>query len=360
MIKYRILDLFAGAGGFSKGFDEVCGFKTLIACDLNSEALLTFKTNFPDVNIINGDLKCDAIKNEIVKISKETNINMIIGGPPCQGFSNKGKQLGLDDERNFLFLEYLNLVEKIKPEIFIIENVKTMLSSEKGYFIKEIINKINDLGYYSDYGILTASDYGVPQKRERAIIIACQKKKILLPKRNNYICTSVKDAIGDLAYLNSGEGNFESEYRNVPLSDYQKMMRANSKVLYNHVATKHSDLVVEKLKMIPSEKGKEYLPKELWGNQKFKSTWGRLVWDKVSPTIDTRFDTPSNGTNSHPELHRAITPREAARLQSFPDDFVFIGKKTHITRQIGNAVPPLMAKAIALSIKEQMFNGNQE
>ena len=136
-------------------------------------------------------------------------------------------------------------------------------------------------------------------------------------------------------------------------TDYQRMMRADDEKLYNHKASAHSKVTLEKLAMIPPEKGKEYLPEELRGKQQFKSTWGRLIWDNVSPTIDTRFDTPSNGTNSHPVLNRAITPREAARIQSFDDKFIFYGSKFYIRSQIGNAVPPLMAEAIANEIWEK-------
>ncbi|MHC5837922.1 DNA cytosine methyltransferase, partial [Lactococcus lactis] len=152
---------------------------------------------------------------------------------------------------------------------------------------------------------------------------------------------------GDLAYLNSNEGEFEQEYITNATSNYQKMMRRNSIKLYNHKASNHNKIAIEKLKLIPAEKGKEYLPKEMQGKQKFKTTWGRLVWNEPSPTIDTRFDASSNGKNNHPFLHRSITPREAARLQSFDDNYIFYGKKVEIRTQIGNAVPPLMAKAIA-------------
>ena len=151
----------------------------------------------------------------------------------------------------------------------------------------------------------------------------------------------------DLAYLNSNEGAFEQEYTTEPTSDYQIRMRKGSKKLFNHKASNHAKIAIKKLEMIPAECGKEHLPVELVGNQQFSGTWGRLKWDEPSPTIDTRFDASSNGTNNHPFLHRAITPREAARIQSFDDKFVFIGPKLYIRQQIGNAVPPLMAKAIA-------------
>lgn len=143
-----------------------------------------------------------------------------------------------------------------------------------------------------------------------------------LPKETTSKHRTVRDAIEDLAYLNSGEGDEISKYVTEPLSSYQRYMRKDSGYLFNHKASNHKQIAIEKLKMIPPEKGKEYLPKDMLGKQLFKSTWGRLKWDEPSPTIDTRFDAASNGTNNHP-LHRAITPREAARLQSFDDRFIF-------------------------------------
>ncbi|WP_269077116.1 DNA (cytosine-5-)-methyltransferase [Mycoplasma putrefaciens] len=278
---------------------------------------------------------------------------MIIDGLPCQGFSNKGKKLGLADKKNFLFLEYLEIVNKLKSELFIIENVKTMLTSCNGYFLNEIKNKILDMGYLISYGILNANDFGIPQTKSRAIIIAHKNKILELPKPKK-MKVSIKDVISDLSYLNSSEGLFESNYINQAQSNYQKLMRSGSEKLFNHIATNHSELAIKKLQLIPPESGKEHLYKELLGKQKFKTTWGRLKWDGFSPTINTRFDTPSNGTNSHPELNRTITPREAARIQSFPDRFCFLGTKTEICKQIGNAVPPLLAREIGLSIIGQL------
>lgn len=350
---FRILDLFSGAGGFSYGMEKNEHFKTEVAVDFNPNALITFKYNMPNAHIINGDITDINIRNQIIELSKQLNINMIIGGPPCQGFSLKGKKLGLDDPRNYLFNEYLNIVDTLQPDIFTIENVKALLSASAGWFKNRILEKVQKLGYKISYGILNATAFGVPQARERAIFLCCKEKKIDLPIGNNDVVT-VKEAIGDIAYLNSGEGSFEQEYRNEPTSDYQRERRRNSKKLYNHKASNHSPIAIKKLSMIPPECGKEYLPQELLGKQKFSGTWGRLKWDSVSPTIDTRFDASSNGTNNHPFLNRAITPREAARLQSFDDNFVFIGAKVQVRQQIGNAVPPLMAKAIADKIYEEM------
>lgn len=342
-MQFNVLDLFAGAGGFSAGLDKIKNMKTVVAVDFDKYATETFQKNFKDAYVITGDLTDQKIKDEIIKVSKDRKVNMIVGGPPCQGFSLKGKNLGFDDPRNFLFLEYYALVKAIKPEVFVIENVKNILNSENGYFKNQIIEKFSSLGYIINYGVLNAKNFGVPESRERAIIIGSLTRSIDLPVGDKKSVT-VRDAISDLAYLESGEGVFECDYKNAPESAYQKKLRG--KKLYNHTATNHSKVALEKLAMIPPEGDKSSLPKELHGKQKFATTWSRLQWDTYSPTIDTRFDTPSNGRNSHPFLNRSITPREAARIQSFDDDFIFYGPKSSVCKQIGNAVPPLLGKAI--------------
>lgn len=353
-MEFRILDLFCGAGGFSYGMHKNGHFSTVVAVDINGPAAHTFRMNMPDASVIVGDITDPEIKDHIIKESRFRNVNMIIGGPPCQGFSMKGKKMGLEDPRNFLFKEYLGIVEALQPDVFVIENVKSLLSTARGWFRDEILAVIGRLGYEVSYGVLNARRFGVPQNRERAIFICSKDIKIPLPEGSDGTVT-VRDAISDLSFLASGEGEFESDYPIAPQSDYQAMMREGALKLFNHKASDHSDLAVSKLMMIPPESGKEYLPPEMHGRQRFRTTWGRLSWNKVSPTVDTRFDTPSNGTNSHPYLHRAITPREAARLQSFDDRFIFHGSKFYIRSQIGNAVPPLMAKAIADSIYEAFY-----
>lgn len=374
--EFRILDMFSGAGGISCGLEQVEGFRTVVATDFNEPALETLKHNNNDVICILGDITKEETKKEIEEKCKQLNVNMLVGGPPCQGFSNKGKKLGLDDERNFLFLEYIDMVKRIKPELFIIENVKNLISCANGFFINQIVNTFKELGYFINYKILNAANFGVPQNRERAIIIGSKTFSFDFDDliKEEYGKVTVRDAISDLAYLQSGEGKDEALYAKDAESEYQKKLRNTENILYNHKATNHSAIAIKKLSMIPPEGDKSNLPKELHGNQKFKTTWSRLEWDKLSPTIDTRFDTPSNGKNSHPYLNRAITPREAARLQSFPDSYFFLGNKTEICKQIGNAVPPLLAKAIGKAIIRQInffdkkiegdnytiFNGNAD
>ena len=234
------------------------------------------------------------------------------------------------------------------------ENVPTILSEKNGFFKKKIISEFEKIGYKLDIKILNSKYFGVPQSRKRAFFLGSKNGKLKLPienKKNKEI--SVWDAISDLSYLNSNEGEFKSKYKFKTKSDYQKKLRKNSNQLYNHISTNHSKETIRRLKIIPPEKGKEYL-KGIKITSTFGETWGRLIKNKVSPTIVTRFDTPSNGKNSHPYLNRAITSREAARIQSFPDDFIFYGKKSSVIKQIGNAVPPIFAFKIAKYIMEQL------
>lgn len=357
-MKFKILDLFCGAGGFSYGVDKNKNFQTVLGLDFDQNAVNTFNKNIKGATGIVGDITDKETKRKVISESKRLGVNMVIGGPPCQGFSLKGKQLGLDDPRNFLFLEYIEIVKELKPEVFVIENVRNLLNASGGYFLNEIKERFIKLGYIVNSGFINARDFGVPQNRERAIIIGSLSRSIPLPVGDRENAATVRDAISDLWYLNSGQGKDVSEYINEPQSEYQKKLRGTK--VYNHKATNHSKIALEKLKMVPPEGDKSSIPLELHGKQKFATTWSRLVWDDVSPTIDTRFDTPSNGRNSHPVLHRAITPREAARIQSFDDDFVFTGPKTSICRQIGNAVPPFMAEAIANTINEAYIDKRNE
>ena len=352
--QFKILDLFCGAGGLSYGMHKNPHFLTKVALDFNAKAADTFKRNMQETEIIVGDITDKAVRQKVIELSQKNDVNMIMGGPPCQGFSLKGKKLGLKDPRNYLFVQYLEIVNELNPEVFVIENVKALLSTSAGWFKDQIVSRIQEMGYQVQYGVLNAKDFGVPQSRERAIFICAKKTEIPLPKPSNREVVTVRDAISDLSYLEAAEGGFEQDYQIASQSAYQELMRRGSNKLYNHKASNHKKVAIDKLKIIPPEKGREYLPEKMLGKQQFSSTWGRLVWNEVSPTIDTRFDAASNGKNNHPYLNRAITPREAARIHSFDDNFIFYGSKFYIRQQIGNAVPPLLAKAIADQIYDVM------
>ncbi|MFR0000519.1 MAG: DNA cytosine methyltransferase [Intestinibacter bartlettii] len=353
---YKVIDLFSGIGGLSLGF-RMEGFEISIANEIDESIADSYKKNHPGTHVINHDISNLNIEH-VFKNFQNSNNTIVIGGPPCQGFSQKGSRLGLNDSRNYLFKYFFNVVDYIKPQYFVMENVPNMLTVCDGYFKKEIINLFNSIGYSIDYGILNSYDYGVPQERRRAFILGKKgNSKLDLPAP---ISTKVSawDAISDLSYLESGEGSFLQDYRYEPKSDYQKLMRSNSKYLYNHIVTKHSELAIERLKYIPPEQGREVLPPEHRTGSIFSGTWSRIVKSKPSVTITTRFDTPSSGRFSHPYLNRAITVREAARLQSFPDDIIFYGNKSSQMKQVGNAVPPLLAKRIAEQIKNDIERYN--
>lgn len=343
-MKPSVIDLFAGVGGLSLGFEKQ-GFEVFLANEYDKSIAAAYTENHKNTKMIVGDITSLDLKETFGPYAGK--IDVVIGGPPCQGFSQKGQRKTIHDERNFLFKYYVAVVELVKPKYFVMENVPNLLTAESGYFFKEIEELFNKMGYSLEHGVLNASDYGVPQNRRRAVIIGkLNGAAPKLPEPQSKKVT-IWDAISDLAYLESGEGTDEQEYRNAPESDYEKLLRGDSTTLYNHIVTKHSPLALERLAMIPPNAGKEVLPKEHLTKSIYSGTWTRMRKDEISVTITTRFDTPSSGKFTHPFLDRAITVREAARIQSFPDDFRFVGNKGSQMKQVGNAVPPLLSAAIA-------------
>lgn len=342
--KLKVLDLFSWVWWLSYWF-EMAWFDIIWAVEFDTTIADSMKKNHKNTEVFIWDIR--DISPKIVK-DKIGNIDIIVWWPPCQWFSLKWKRLWLNDERNFLFKEYIEYIKFFKPIYFIMENVPTILTDQNWYFKDEIINEFSKEGYDVKYGILDASEFWVPQKRKRAIFIWSLNWKIDYIKSKEIKKVTVWDAISDLAYLESWDWSFESYYINEPQSEYQILLRKWSWKLFNHIATKHSEIAIDRLKRIPPEKWKEYLTEKITST--FWQTWWRLEKNKQSPTIVTRFDTPSNWKNSHPFLHRAITPREAARLQSFPDTFIFYWNKSSVIKQIWNAVPPLLWKEIALHI----------
>lgn len=344
----KVIELFSGVGGLSYGFLQA-GFEIVLANEIDSSIASSYVANHPNTVMINKDITSIDIKEVFEEYKGK--IDVVIGGPPCQGFSQKGNRKSINDERNFLFLYYFKVVEYLRPKYFLLENVPNILTVESGYFKHEIEHLFSSIGYAIDMDILNAKFFGVPQSRRRAFVLGkLGDSKLHLPI-GNYNPVTVKDAISDLAYYASGEGSEISKYRFTALSEYQRLMREDSFELYNHVVTNHSKSAIEKLKLIPEGMGKEVLPKHLLTKSSYSGTWSRLLWDEQSVTITTRFDTPSSGRFTHPTLNRCITVREAARLQSFPDKFIFHGNKSSQMKQVGNAVPPLLAYAIACVIK---------
>lgn len=353
-MKPTVIDLFAGVGGLSLGF-EMAGFEVALANEYDPSIAEAYMKNRPNTKMIVEDITKLPVEETFGPY--EGKVTVVIGGPPCQGFSQKGMRKSVNDPRNFLFRYYFEVVKKVKPGYFVIENVPNLLTTENGYFKDEIVELFSGIGYAVSCGVLCAADFGVPQDRHRACIMGKlgADKPVELPKPNG-VHTTIWDAISDLSYFESGEGAEEQSYRNAPQSEYQKLLRAGSSELYNHIATRHSKVTLERLKMIAPERGKEMLPEEHHTKSIYSGTWCRMKKNSIAKTITTRYDTPSSGEFTHPYLDRAITTREAARIQSFPDAFRFYGSKSSQMKQVGNAVPPLLGKAIAERILDDMKN----
>lgn len=374
------IDLFSGCGGMTLGFGWA-GFNSVLASDIDDNCKKTFATNFPEIPFLCGDLS-NFTKDEFDKIISNTEIDVIIGGPPCQGFSlaNKKRNKVSEDPRNKLFYEFVKTINWYNPKSFVMENVKGLLSMESGQVIKQIQNEFEnagEFGYEVRTKVLKASDYGVPQSRERVIIIGIRKDLELIPEfpsKKYQKEVTVDDAISDLPKINAGQGEENMIYPFSPVNDYQKFMRKNSKRVVNHIAMRHTQRLIDRFKAI--QPGKNLL--DVWethgavqrGNPnekskiKFSQNNLRLIANKPAPTIAASFQ--SNFI--HPFLDRNFTAREGARLQSFPDDFIFEGMRTKMSwekglsqyQQIGNAVPPLMAFEIASTLKRVLEKGNYE
>jgi len=356
---YNVIDLFAGVGGISQGMIKA-GFKIISANEHDDEIACTYIKNHPKTKMFVKDIK-DINPEELLVGEKE--VDVIVGGPPCQGFSMAGKRIRqngefLNDPRNYLFNNFFKIVKKLKPKIFMMENVAAILSMHNGEVKNKIFRIFTEIGYKTDVHVMFAADYGVPQMRRRAVFIGNSmglEPKVLFPDKTHgnqtglgYI--TVGESILDLPRIKSGEGVFESDYDKQPLSKYQKQRRKNAKRLFNHIAGHHDDEIIKKMKIIKEGSRQADLPKAMQTNSMHSGAYGRMDRNRPAYTITTRFDTPSVGKVTHPFLHRTLTPREAARIQSFDDSFVFYGSKSSIGKQIGNAVPPLLAKAIGVKI----------
>lgn len=355
MDSLKVIDLFAGAGGLSQGFRDA-GFDIISAVEINKNLSQTYKKNFPKTKLFEEDII--KIKSKSL-LANHPCVDVVIGGPPCQGFSMSGKRIRnngifLNDKRNVLFKEFVRIIKELKPKVFIMENVPGILNIFEGKTKNQILSIFKSIGYETKVKVLLAADYGVPQIRKRAFFIGNNldiDPEFFFPSIENKNYVTVKDAIFDLPFIESGEGEFKSHYKKKALTDYQKKMRKNSNFLYNHICTKHDDRIISIIKMLKEGEGRNSLPAKLRTKSIHSGSYMRIVKDKPAYTITTRFDTPPVGRVTHPVANRALTAREAARLQSFPDDFIFLGKKTHVGIQIGNAVPPLLAYKIAKNLR---------
>lgn len=329
MKKYTYIDLFAGAGGMSLGFDNA-GFKNLLAVEFNKDFAETYKKNFPRHNLIVDDIK-NVTEKQIHDIIKNEKVDVIIGGPPCQGFSiagNIGRNF-IDDDRNRLFKEFVRFVKIIKPRMFVLENVAAMERHNKGKTIKEIVSSFKEIGYDIKYKVLNAVNYGVPQERRRIFIVGTLgENSFEYPQEINNIVT-VKEAIDDLPKLENGETS------EIP----------------NHTAMKHSTQMLEKMSYVSDGGNRNDIPENI--RPKSGDSRKYIRYNSKKPSFCVTGDMRKI---FHYSQNRALTCRELARLQTFPDSFVFLGNAGKVQQQIGNAVPVLLANKIALQVKEVLDN----
>lgn len=340
MTTLNAIDLFCGCGGLSLGFEKV-GFNILLGIDAWNDAITTFNHNHKNSKGFCADLS--KINPEDVKEQlSENQVDVIIGGPPCQGFSVAGKRI-VDDVRNTLYKNFVSFVAYYKPKAFMMENVPNILSIGEGIIKEQILKDFSELGYKVTYKVLLASDYGVPQNRKRAVFVGLKSgKEFQFPEPLKTQKVTSKEAISDLPDNTIIHGE---AYPSGPKSDYQKLMRKNSSKLYNHEITIHNEQTKKIIAMVPDGGNYKDLPLELQNTRKVHIAWTRLNSQKPSFTIDC-----GHNHHFHYEFNRVPTVRESARLQSFPDDFEFLGKKGSQLKQVGNAVPPLLAEAIAKEI----------
>jgi len=358
----KAIDLFAGCGGLSLGFQQA-NFEIIKALEYDKNIATTYMNNHKDTPVIVDDIRNIDIDN----IFQKSEADIIIGGPPCQGFSMAGARIRqgfIDDSRNYLFKHYFKIVKKVKPKLFLMENVKGLLTMQKGKIFNEIVNIFRNRSqldgdvYNIEYRVVNAMNFGIPQNRERIIIIGALNKKInlneLFIKTKRDIKRKFPEFFDNVnvwdALSNLGKDTKTGNVSNMAVeSNYQKYLMSNYKETKNHIATKHSQKAIDRMKKIKNGENWTALDEDI--KSVHSGAYGRLEKMGIAPTITTRFDTPSGGNYIHPIENRTITPREAARIQSFPDEYIFYGTKSSICRQIGNAVPPKLSYFLAKLVR---------
>lgn len=324
------VDLFCGAGGLSLGFEKL-GFKNVFSVEFNKQIAKTYAENFPQNNLVVADIK-NISDDQIKMLQGKQKIDVVIGGPPCQGFSMAGKngRSFVEDKRNYLFKEFVRVVKVIKPRMFVMENVARIAVHNHGKTLEEIVTTFKNAGYDVQAKVLQASDYGVPQRRQRIFIIGTTNQIFSYPTPQNSVVT-VKEAIGDLPTLANGEVS------RIP----------------NHFAMKHSSQMLKKMSYVTDGGNRLDIPEKLRPKSGDSRKYIRYASDKPSVTV-----TGDMRKVFHYKQNRALSPRELARLQSFPDSFIFKGPSISIQQQIGNAVPPLLGRAIAKEVKKSLESNN--
>jgi len=337
--KPTVLDLFSGCGGLSYGFHEA-GYRVVAGIDHWEDALVTFKNNHPGSKTFHLDLS-DFEVSQLDDLVGEK-IDVVIGGPPCQGFSIAGKR-DSEDPRNKLYKEFVKIVDHYQPRIFVLENVPNLVAMEKGAVRDKIISDFEALGYIVRVKVLLASNYGVPQNRRRVVFVGTKTKEFEFPEPTVEVPVTTSEALSDLPEYFVEDG---TKYLISAESDYQRLIRKGSVAIYNHAPVVHQQKTIDIINLVPDGGNYKNLPIELQGTRKVNIAWTRMNSKKPSFTIDT-----GHNHHFHYKFNRVPTARESARIQSFPDTFHFYGRPISQLKQIGNAVPPLMAKVLAEKIK---------
>lgn len=371
------VDLFAGAGGLSLGIKNA-GFDVLVANEEHPDPCKTYRANNPETSVLCADVRevsaedilCQA--EEAAGESMDTgDLDLVAGGPPCQGFSTAG-QKDRDDPRNNLYQDFVRLVGDLQPSAFIMENVTGLVSMYDGDALEEVTEMMDTLGYAYDYRVLNAVDFGVPQKRKRVFFIGYRDDLDITPSHPQAICApktrldgygkpdpvTIREALSDLRFL--GPGETATEYELPPESRYQELMRRDADRLHNHVGTNHSQSVIDRFEAFDQGMGIESVPEELRTKKSGTKKWDPEGQSRALTTLPNDF--------VHYSQPRIPTVREMARIQSFPDDYVFKGQRTagnqgrteeycSQTQQVGNAVPPWLGEAVARRVLDQLgFN----
>lgn len=356
--KFTCVDLFSGAGGLSRGFYDA-GYDVVLGVDFDEVALKSFKENHGSAEIMQLDLFNHENIEKIVDFltTKSINLDVLVGGPPCQGFSIAGPR-DMNDRRNSLYVAMVKLADRLRPQAVVLENVPGMIQTNDGIGAKRIIEDFKQIGYNMIPKLLYAPDYGIPQMRKRVFFVGLlnQNAEFDFPKpmvdKLNYI--TCEDAIGDLPSLQTENGEIiygedVQEYTMHPANEYQKRMRKKSDKVRNHIGSIPIEKTRHMISLIPEGKNYKALPEEYQGIYKYHEALTRYHSKKPSNTINT-----GHRSHFHYKWNRIPTVRESARLQSFPDDFVFYGNKSQQYRQVGNAVPPILGQVVAEKLKEYL------
>lgn len=355
--KIKVVDLFAGVGGLSYGFSKNKNFEILIANEIEKDISIAYTLNHPEVKMLNLDIN-DLNKELFDSVLNGNKVDLVVGGPPCQSYSTLGKRQ-MDDRAN-LFLQYKRVLTILEPKAFVFENVVGILSMEKGNLFKNIQKEFEEIGYTLKYKVLNSVDYGVPQLRERVILVGFKgNNNFEFPEPTHGVglkpYVTLEEAIGDLPILKSGE--FSEEYKSDLNNDFLQFVKENAPInLKEHSAPKNGAHLIEIMEALKDGQSKDDLPLSIRPKSGYGNTYAKLWWKRPSTTITRNFACPSSSRCIHPRDSRALTIREGARLQSFPDNYIFYGSDGMKRLEIGNAVPPLLSVALASQMLKAFCN----